>query len=177
MSQIPVLQVQDEFMQAAYEEAVAGYREGGIPIGAVLVHRGEIIGRGHNRRVQESNPILHGEMSCYRDAGRRAPNVYRESVLYTTQSPCAMCSGTTLLFGVPRIVIGESITARQVTNFFGTGLSIDAYLRSVGLDVIVYDDPACQELLERFMVEKPDVWAEDIGDAGGDADPTSLRLT
>lgn len=168
---------EDPFLQAAYAEAVASYESGGIPIGAVLVHKGEIIGRGHNRRVQEDNPILHGEMTCYRNAGRLAPTVYRECVLYTTQSPCSMCTGATLLFGVPNVVIGESVSSRQVTNFLNSGLTIEDYLRSLGMTVTVHDDPGCVKLLERFMREQPEVWAEDISDIGQYSDPDFVRWT
>jgi cytosine deaminase len=146
----------DPFLRIAFEEAMAGYRAGGLPIGAALVHRGELIGRGHNRRVQDGNPILHAEMSCFQNAGRLPTDVYREATLYSTLSPCYMCSGATLLFGVRRVVVGESRT------IYGA----DDWLRSHGLNVSVADDPACYELLQRFIAERPDVWAEDIGDAG-----------
>ena len=152
MSPLPA----DAGLRVAFEEALAGYREGGLPIGAALFYRGECIGRGHNRRVQDGNPILHAEMSCFQNAGRLPASVYREATLYSTLSPCYMCSGATLLFGVPRMVVGESRTI----------LAADGWLRSRGLEVTVADDPACYELLERFIREKPDVWAEDIGDAG-----------
>ena len=135
---------------------MAGYREGGVPIGAALFHRGRLIGRGRNRRVQEGNPILHAEMTCFQNAGRLPASIYREAVLYSTLSPCYMCSGATLLFGVPRIVIGESRTIRAA----------DDWLRSLGMSVTVADDQACYELLQRFIVEKPHLWAEDIGAAG-----------
>jgi len=135
---------------------LAGYREGGVPIGAALFHRGRLIGRGRNRRVQEGNPILHAEMTCFQNAGRLPASIYRETVLYSTLSPCYMCSGATLLFGVPRIVIGESRTIRAA----------DDWLRSLGMSVTVADDQACYELLQRFIVEKPHLWAEDIGAAG-----------
>jgi len=140
----------------AYEEALASYREGGVPIGAALFHRGRLIGRGRNRRVQEGNPILHAEMTCFQNAGRLPASIYREAVLYSTLSPCYMCSGASLLFGVPRIVIGESRTIRAA----------DDWLRSLGMSVTVADDQACYELLQRFIVEKPHLWAEDIGEAG-----------
>jgi cytosine deaminase len=143
-------------LRVAYEEALAGYREGGLPIGAALLYRGEVIGRGRNRRVQDGNPILHAEMSCFQQAGRLPASVYREATLYSTLSPCFMCSGAALLFGVPRMVVGESRTI----------LAADDWLRSRGLDVTVADDPACYELLQRFIAEKPEIWAEDIGDAG-----------
>jgi cytosine deaminase len=146
----------DPGLRIAFEEAVAGYREGGLPIGAALFYRGELIGRGRNRRVQDGNPILHAEMSCFQNAGRLPASVYREATLYSTLSPCFMCSGTALLFGVPRMVVGESRTIRGA----------DDWLRSRGLTVTVADDPACFELLQRFIAEKPDIWAEDIGDAG-----------
>jgi cytosine deaminase len=146
----------DPFLRAAFDEAVQGYSEGGLPIGSVLVRGGQVIGRGHNRRVQDGNPILHAEMSCFANAGRLTPEVYRECTIYTTLSPCYMCSGAMLLFGVPRVVIGES---RSV-------LAADDFLRGQGLDVTLVDDPACYELLQRFTRDQPEVWAEDIGDAG-----------
>ena len=147
---------QDPFLRAALEEAIAGYWEGGLPIGSVLVHAGRIIGRGRNRRVQDGSPILHAEMSCFQNAGRLPPEVYRASTLYSTLSPCYMCSGTTLLFGVPRMVVGESRTIAAA----------DDWLRSRGVVVAVVDDAACYEILQRFIQEKPDIWAEDIGHAG-----------
>lgn len=143
-------------LRAAYEEALKGYEEGGLPIGAVLSHRGEIVARGHNKRVQDCNPILHAEMDCYQSAGRIAPSVYEECTLYTTLSPCFMCAGTTLLFGVPRMVVGES---RSIAG-------ADDWLRSLGVEVVVADDLDCYELLQRFIAEQPAVWAEDIGKAG-----------
>ena len=146
----------DPGLRVAFEEALAGYREGGLPIGASLFYRGELIGRGRNRRVQDGNPILHAEMSCFQNAGRLPASVYREATLYSTLSPCYMCSGASLLFGVPNLVVGESRTI----------LAADGWLRSLGTVVTVADDPACYELLQRFIAEKPDVWAEDIGDAG-----------
>jgi cytosine deaminase len=146
----------DPGLRIAYEEALAGYHEGGLPIGAALFHNGKLIGRGRNLRVQEGNPILHAEMSCFRNAGRLPGSVYREAVLYSTLSPCYMCSGASLLFGVPRIVVGESRTIRAA----------DDWLRSLGTIVTVLDDPACYELLQRFIAEKPQIWAEDIGEAG-----------
>lgn len=146
----------DPGLRVAFEEALAGYHEGGLPIGAALLYRGQVIGRGRNRRVQDGNPILHAEMSCFQNAGRLPASVYREATLYSTLSPCYMCSGATLLFGVPRMVVGESRTI----------LAADDWLRSRGLAVTVADDPACYELLQRFIVEKPGIWAEDIGDAG-----------
>jgi cytosine/creatinine deaminase len=146
----------DPGLRVAYEEALAGYHEGGLPIGASLFYRGELIGRGRNRRVQDGNPILHAEMSCFQNAGRLPSSVYREAILYSTLSPCYMCSGAALLFGVPTMVVGESRTI----------LAADDWLRSTGMHVTVADDPACYQLLQRFISEKPQIWAEDIGAAG-----------
>jgi len=140
-------------MDAAVAEAQQGYDEGGIPIGSVIVHRGEIIGRGHNRRLQRGSPTLHGEMDALENAGRRSADVYRESVLYTTLSPCSMCSGAILLYGIPRVIVGENRT------FLGD----EELLRSRGVEVEVVDDPRCVSLMERFIRERPDVWNEDIG--------------
>ena len=143
----------DEFMQAAIEEAELGLREGGIPIGSVLVHRGRIIGRGHNRRVQQGSAILHGEMNALENAGRQPASVYRESVIYTTLSPCAMCSGAILLYGIPRVVVGEHET------FLGE----EALLRSRGVSVEVVQDPRCVRLMAAFIEANPGLWNEDIG--------------
>ena len=144
----------DRFMDAAVEEAQRGLDEGGIPIGSVLVHGGEIIGRGHNRRVQRGSVTLHGEMDALENAGRRRAEVYRHSVLYTTLSPCAMCSGAILLYGIPRVVIGEHRT------FLGE----EALLRSRGVEVEVVDDWRCVELMTRFIAAHPELWDEDIGE-------------
>ena len=143
----------DQYMQAAIAEAETGAREGGIPIGSVLVHRGRIIGRGHNRRVQRGSAVLHGEMDALENAGRQPPAVYRESVLYTTLSPCAMCSGGVLLYGIPKVSVGENQT------FLGE----EALLRSRGVDLEVLQDPACIDLMRRFMRDHPELWNEDIG--------------
>lgn len=143
----------DRFLEAAIQEARQGLAEGGIPIGSVVVHHGKIIGRGHNRRVQQGSAILHGEMDALEDAGRRPADVYRESILYTTLSPCAMCSGAILLYGIPRVVIGEN------RNFMGE----EGLLRSRGVDMQVLQDPACVEMMQRFMAARPDLWNEDIG--------------
>ncbi|WP_018477557.1 nucleoside deaminase [Pontibacter roseus] len=143
----------DEFMEAALAEARKGYAEGGIPIGSVLVHQGKVIGRGHNKRVQEGSVILHGEMSALENAGRQPVSVYRECVLYTTLSPCPMCSGTILLYGIPRVVIGENET------FMGE----EELLRSRGVDVTVVDNPECRALMQEFIAQKPELWNEDIG--------------
>jgi cytosine/creatinine deaminase len=140
-------------MQAAIEEAIAGAREGGIPIGSVLVHRDRIIGRGHNRRVQRGSAVLHGEMDALENAGRQAASVYRESVLYTTLSPCAMCTGAILLYGIPRVIVGENRT------FLGE----EALLRSRGVTVDVLQHPACIALMDAFIREHPELWNEDIG--------------
>jgi cytosine deaminase len=144
---------QDPFLQAAIEEAQKGLAEGGIPIGSVIVHRGAIIGRGHNRRVQKGSAILHGEMDALESAGRQPASVYRESVLYTTLSPCAMCSGAILLYGIPKVVIGENQT------FLGE----EALLRGRGVDVEVLQDAACVDMMRRFIASRPELWNEDIG--------------
>lgn len=146
--------MQDPFLQAAIEEAKKGYEEGGIPIGSVLVHNGKIIGRGHNRRVQKGSVVLHGEMDALENAGRQKASVYRECVLYTTLSPCPMCSGTILLYGIPKVVIGENQT------FMGE----EVLLKSRGVEVEVLNDHACIELMARFICEEPELWNEDIGE-------------
>jgi cytosine/creatinine deaminase len=143
----------DKFIQAAIEEARIGQGEGGIPIGSVLVHQGRIVGRGHNRRVQRGSAILHAEMDALENAGRQPASIYRESVLYTTLSPCAMCSGAILLYGIPKVVIGENQT------FLGE----EALLRSRGVEVEVLQDAACMELMRSFIAEHPVLWNEDIG--------------
>jgi cytosine/creatinine deaminase len=143
----------DEFMQAAIDEARSGEREGGIPIGSVLVHHGRIIGRGHNRRVQRGSAVLHGEMDALEQAGRQPAQVYRESVLYTTLSPCPMCSGAILLYGIPKVVIGENQT------FMGE----EPLLRSRGVDVHVLQDASCIQLMSDFIGAHPELWNEDIG--------------
>jgi len=143
----------DPFLKAALDEAQQGLGEGGIPIGSVLVHRGEIIGRGHNRRVQRGSPILHAEMDALENAGRRAAAVYRESVLYTTLSPCAMCSGAIVLYGIPRVVAGEN------RSFVGE----EEWLRGRGVAVEVVQDAECMALMREFMQAHPELWNEDIG--------------
>lgn len=143
----------DEFMSAAIEEAQAGLAEGGIPIGSVIVHQGHIIGRGRNRRVQRGSAVFHGEIDALENAGRRAAEVYRESVLYTTLSPCSMCSGAILLYGIPRVVIGENQT------FIGD----EALLRARGVQVEVLQDEVCLDLMRRFIAANPVLWNEDIG--------------
>lgn len=142
-----------EFLQAAIEEAAQGLAEGGIPIGAVLVHAGRIIGRGHNRRVQRGSAVLHAEMDALEHAGRQPAARYREATLYTTLSPCAMCSGAVLLYGIPRVVIGEHRT------FLGE----EALLRTRGVTVEVLDDARCRDLMLAFIAAHPGLWKEDIG--------------
>ena len=144
----------DEFLHAAIEEAERGLAEGGIPIGSVLVHRGQILGRGHNRRVQKGSAILHGEMDALENAGRQPARVYRECTIFTTLSPCAMCSGTILLYGIPRVVVGENHT------FLGE----EELLRNRGVAVDVLQDARCQELMAQFIRAQPSLWAEDIGE-------------
>jgi cytosine/creatinine deaminase len=144
---------QDPFLQAAIDEAKAGLAEGGIPIGSVLVIDGRIVGRGHNRRVQRASAILHAEMDAIENAGRLKAADYQRAVLYSTLSPCPMCSGTALLYKIPRIVIGENRT------FQGP----EAYVRSQGVILEVVDDPECIRLMEEFIRDRPDLWNEDIG--------------
>ena len=143
----------DIFMQAAIEEARRGRAEGGIPIGSVLVHKGRILGRGHNRRVQKGSAILHGEMDALENAGRLEGRIYRECTLYTTLSPCPMCSGAILLYGIPKVVIGENKT------FMGE----EEWLRSKGVNLKVLQDTDCIKLMEEFIKDKPQIWNEDIG--------------
>ena len=141
-------------MDAAVAEARRGLDEGGVPIGSVLVIDGEIVGRGHNQRVQRGSVVLHAEMDCLENAGRlRAPE-YRRATLYSTLSPCDMCSGTVLLYGIPRVVIGENRTFRGPED----------YLRSRGVDIVVVDDPECWQLMKDFIEARPDLWNEDIGE-------------
>ena len=144
----------DEFMRMAIAEARAGAAEGGIPIGSVLVHAGQVLGRGHNRRVQQGSAILHGEMDALERAGRHPAVAYRGSVLYTTLSPCAMCSGAILLYGIPTVIVGENQT------FLGE----EELLRSRGVRVDVVQDPACIEMMTRFIATRPQLWNEDIGE-------------
>ncbi|MEW5974580.1 MAG: nucleoside deaminase [Acidobacteriota bacterium] len=144
----------DEFMKAAIQEAEQGLKEGGIPIGSVLVHAGRIIGRGHNRRVQAGSVVLHGEMDALENAGRQGSRVFRESTLYTTLSPCSMCSGAILLYRIPHVVVGENRT------FAGEA----ELLRSQGVTVEILQDPLCIEMMESFIKSSPALWNEDIGD-------------
>ncbi len=145
----------DEFMRAAIEEAQQGRAEGGIPIGSVLAYRDKIIGRGHNRRVQKRSAILHGEMDALENAGRQPASVYRESILYTTLSPCAMCSGAILLYGIPHVIVGENET------FLGE----EELLRSHGVKMEVLQDPACIAMMREFIKENRELWNEDIGES------------
>jgi cytosine deaminase len=144
----------DAFFEAALDEARLGAAEGGIPIGSVLVIDGEVVGRGHNRRVQQGSAVLHAEMDALENAGRRTADAYRRATLYSTLSPCDMCSGAVLLYGIARVVVGEHRT------FQGP----EAYLRSRQVDVVVLDDPDCLRLMTRFIAEHPDLWNEDIGE-------------
>ncbi len=144
----------DKFLAAAIEEAEIGLQEGGIPIGSVLVHSGNIIGRGHNRRIQSDSTILHGEMDALENAGRLNASIYKSSILYTTLSPCAMCSGTILLYGIPRVVIAENV------NFMGE----EDLLKSRGVKLEVLQDAKCIEMMKKFIKENTHLWEEDIGE-------------
>jgi len=144
--------MRDPFLQAAIDEAKLGLAEGGIPIGSVIVHQGKIIGRGHNMRVQQGDPLLHGEMSAFKAAGRQPAAVYRESVLYTTLSPCPMCSGTSLLYKIPKIVIAENV------NFLGA----EDWLRGQGVELSVVQDEECITMMRDFIQARPELWHEDI---------------
>ena len=143
----------DQFMQAAIAEARQGLAEGGIPIGSVLVHQGKIIGRGHNRRVQKGSTVLHGEMDALENSGRQAAAVYRDSVIFTTLSPCSMCSGAILLYGIPQVVVGENLT------FMGE----EHLLRQRGVTVEVLQSTECIQLMREFIAARPELWNEDIG--------------
>lgn len=143
----------DPFLQAAIEEAKAGLASGGIPIGSVLVCEGEIIGRGHNQRVQEGSVIHHAEMNCLENAGRLTAATYGKCVLYSTLSPCSMCSGAALLYQIPRIVVGENRTFQGPED----------YVRSQGVELEIVDDPVCVQLMTDFIAAKPELWNEDIG--------------
>ena len=143
----------DSFLEAAIAEARKGYEEGGIPLGSGLGHKGKMLGRGHNTRVQQGSVVLHGEMDALENAGRQPASVYKECTIYTTLSPCSMCSGTILLYGIPRVVIGENLT------FMGE----EEYLRARGVDVEVVNNEECYQLMQQFIKEKPELWNEDIG--------------
>lgn len=144
----------DRFLQAAIEEARQGLAEGGIPIGSVLVIDGEIVGRGHNRRVQRGSAILHAEMDAFENAGRLQARDYRRAVLYSTLSPCDMCSGTALLYRIPKIIIGENLTFRGPED----------YVRSRGVTLEILNDSTCIQLMKEFIQAKPELWNEDIGE-------------
>ncbi len=144
----------DEFMQAAIQEARKGLAEGGIPIGSVLVIDGKIVGRGHNRRVQKGSAILHAEMDALENAGRLKAADYRRAVLYSTLSPCDMCSGAVLLYKIPKVVVGENVTFRGPED----------YVRSRGVELVVLNDPECIRLMEEFIAARPELWNEDIGE-------------
>ncbi len=143
-----------EYMKAAIDEAKKGLSEGGIPIGSVLVIDGKIVGRGHNRRIQKGSAILHAEMDCLENAGRLTAKDYRKSVLFSTLSPCDMCSGAVLLYGIPEVIVGEN------TTFQGP----EEYLSQRGVDVTVLNDVECIEIMEKFIAENPTLWNEDIGE-------------
>ena len=144
----------DKFLQAAIEEAKKGQAEGGVPIGSVIVHDGKIIGRGHNKRVQEGSVVLHGEMDAFENAGRQSAEVYQACTLYTTLSPCPMCSGAIILYGIPKVIIGENKT------FLGE----EDHLKSRGVEVTVVNNQECIDLMESFIQKKPKIWNEDIGE-------------
>ena len=143
----------DQFLQAAIEEARRGRAEGGIPIGSVLVIDGKIVASGHNQRVQKESAVLHAEMDCLENAGRLSASDYRRATLYSTLSPCDMCSGTVLLYGIPRVVIGENRTFRGPED----------YVRSRGVELFIVDDPTCHRLMQEFIAAHPQLWNEDIG--------------
>lgn len=144
----------DEFLRAAIDEAKAGLAEGGIPIGSVLVIDGRIVGRGHNRRVQKGSPVLHAEVDCLENAGRLRAADYRRATIYSTLSPCDMCSGAILLYEIPRVVIGENRTFRGPED----------YVRSRGVHIEIADDPECVRMMTEFIASRPELWAEDIGE-------------
>ena len=144
----------DPHLQIAIEEAKKGLAAGGIPIGSVLVIDGEVVGRGHNQRVQQGSSVLHAEMDCLENAGRLSASDYRRATIYSTLSPCDMCSGAILLYGIPRMVVGENRT------FQGP----EEYVRSRGVEVIVLNDPECYRLMQDFISQKPELWNEDIGE-------------
>lgn len=146
----------DEFLQAAIQEARAGLADGGIPIGSVLVVNGAIVGRGHNQRVQKGSPVLHAEMDCLENAGRLTAGEYSESVIYSTLSPCDMCSGAILLYGIPKVIVGENRTFKGPED----------YLRSRGVQVEIVDDSVCRELMRDFIRVNGPLWNEDIGEFG-----------
>ncbi|WP_339754668.1 nucleoside deaminase [uncultured Winogradskyella sp.] len=143
----------NEFLKIAINEAKKGLQEGGIPIGSVLVHNGKILGQGHNKRIQDGSVVLHGEMDALENAGRLPALVYKESVIYTTLSPCQMCTGAILLYGIPKVVIGENKT------FLGA----EEHLRANGVEVVVLNDQSCISMMTEFIENRPELWNEDIG--------------
>jgi cytosine/creatinine deaminase len=143
----------DEYMRAAIDEAIQGYEEGGIPIGSVLVIDGKIVGLGHNRRVQKGSAVLHAEMDCLENAGRLSAAEYARAVLYSTLSPCDMCSGAVLLYGIPKVIIGENET------FKGP----EEYLLRRGVELVNLNEQECKDIMKKFIAEKPELWNEDIG--------------
>jgi len=143
----------DEFMRAAIDEAKQGLAEGGIPIGSVLAIDGKIVGRGHNRRVQKGSAVLHAEMDALENAGRLKASDYQRAVLYSTLSPCDMCSGTALLYKIPKVVVGENVTFQGPED----------YVRSRGVDLVILDDPECIQMMRDFIAARPELWNEDIG--------------
>jgi len=147
-------QYMDKFLEASIEEAKKGLAEGGVPIGSVLVLDGRIVGRGHNRRVQKGSAILHAEMDCLENAGRMKASGYRRATLYSTLSPCDMCSGAILLYGIPKVVIGENRTFRGPED----------YVRLRGVEVVILDNQECRQLMETFIKNNPELWHEDIGE-------------
>ena len=147
-----ISEIDRKMLKIALEEAEQGFKEGGCPIGSVLARDGKEISRGHNQRVQQGDPIAHGEMDALRKAGRQ--RTYRDTVLYTTLSPCMMCSGTIVQFGIPRVVVGEN------TTFGGN----EEFLREHGVEVLVMSDPDCIALMKKFILERPELWAEDISE-------------
>lgn len=144
----------DRFLEAAYEEALRGLEEGGLPIGGALVHRGQIVARGHNRRIQQGNPMLHGETDTLAAAGRHPASFYRECTLYTTLSPCIMCAGAIALYKIPKVVIGEAV------NFAGE----PEFLRSRGVEVTIVNDPVLIAMMKQYIAACPDLWNEDIAE-------------
>jgi len=143
----------DDFLKAAIAEAKAGLKEGGIPIGSVIIHNNKILGRGHNRRVQKGSVVLHGEMDALENAGRQPALVYKECVLYTTLSPCPMCTGAIMLYGIPKVFIGENRTY----------LGAEELLKQNGVEVVVLNDTECIQMMEQFIKTNPGLWNEDIG--------------
>lgn len=144
----------DKFLEAAIDEAKLGLSKGGIPIGSVLVIDGQIVGRGHNQRIQKGSSVLHAEMDCFENSGRFKAEDYRRATLYSTLSPCDMCSGAVLLYGIPKVVIGENQT------FTGP----EEYLQSRGVELVILNDPECQQMMKSFILKSPELWNEDIGE-------------